>query len=267
CRPVLHDHTHEDKGPLSPEVTSRLPPLDASPEEARQLGYMPHRDDYEREYDMSAEELVSSLQLNNKSEDTEIETALKLAQVDMYIRRLRERYRRKRAVRDYQLVAKFFANHRKDLKKPLTKEQRELRDNMRVFSQFLTAGEHERLINSIERERELRLRLSELLRYRSLGLTTQDEIIHYEQHVAYQRQQQLRQNKAAKLNRKSVVNKHRLYQFTFNLGQQWLCNINTGTSIKKRKKRRRPKFHRRKVHVASRRRIREQQQLSQQQLG
>lgn len=48
CRPILHDHTHEDKGPLSPEVTCRLPPLDATPEEARQLGYMPHRDDYER---------------------------------------------------------------------------------------------------------------------------------------------------------------------------------------------------------------------------
>lgn len=47
-RPVLHDHTHEDKGPLSPEVTSRLPPLDASVEESRQLGYMSHRDDYER---------------------------------------------------------------------------------------------------------------------------------------------------------------------------------------------------------------------------
>ncbi|KAK9737464.1 Zinc finger, ZZ type [Popillia japonica] len=196
CRPILHDHTHEDKGPLSPEVTCRLPPLDATPEEARQLGYMPHRDDYEREYDMSAEELVSSLQLENKSEDSEIETALKLAQVDMYIRRLRERYRRKRVVRDYQLVAKFFSNNRKDIKKPLSKEQRELRDSMRVFSQFLTAGEHERLIASIERERELRLRLSELLRYRSLGLTTQDEIIHYEQHVAYQRQQQLRQSKA-----------------------------------------------------------------------
>lgn len=73
---------------------------------------------------MSAEELVSSLQLNT-AEDTEIETALKLAQVDMYIRRLRERYRRKRVVRDYQLVAKFFPNHRKDgNRKTLTKEQR-----------------------------------------------------------------------------------------------------------------------------------------------
>lgn len=70
---------------------------------------------------------------------------------------------------------------------------RELYDKMRVFAQYLSAGEHERLIASIERERELRHRLSELLRYRSLGLTTQEEIIHYEQHVAYEKQQELKQ--------------------------------------------------------------------------
>ncbi|XP_022913844.1 transcriptional adapter 2B [Onthophagus taurus] len=192
-RPILQEHIGEDKGPLSPDVTSRLPPLDVTPEEARQLGYMSHRDDYEREYDMAAEQLVSSLHLNS-AEEGGMETALKLAQVGMYIRRLRERYRRKRVVRDYQLVAKFFANQRKDInKKPLTKEQKDLRDNMRVFSQFLTSGEHDRLIASVERERELRHRLSELMRYRSVGLTTQDEIIHYEQHAEYQRQQKLRQ--------------------------------------------------------------------------
>lgn len=66
---------------------------------------------------------------------------------------------------------------------------------MRVFSQFLTAGEHERLISNIERERELRHRLSELLKYRSLGLTTQEDIIHFERHAAYQKQQQDRQRK------------------------------------------------------------------------
>lgn len=72
---------------------------------------------------------------------------------------------------------------------------RELRDRMRPFAQFLNSGEHERLIASIERERELRHRLSELKRYRGLGLTTQEEIVHYEQHVAFQRQQ-IRQGKA-----------------------------------------------------------------------
>lgn len=63
---------------------------------------------------------------------------------------------------------------------------------MRVFVQYLSSGEHERFIASIERERELRFRLSELLRYRSLGLTTQDEVIHYEQHSSFERQQQLK---------------------------------------------------------------------------
>lgn len=46
-RPVLNDDVPEDNGPLSPAVTSRLPPLDATPEEAAQLNYMFHRDDYE----------------------------------------------------------------------------------------------------------------------------------------------------------------------------------------------------------------------------
>lgn len=68
---------------------------------------------------------------------------------------------------------------------------------MRVFSQFYTSGEHERLIANIEKERELRHRVSELMKYRSLGLKTQEEIIHYEQHASFQRQQQqMKQNKA-----------------------------------------------------------------------
>ncbi|CAH0550017.1 unnamed protein product [Brassicogethes aeneus] len=195
-RPILYDHVPEDSGPLSPVATSRLPPLEVTPEEARLLGYKPHRDDYEREYNMEAEQLVSKLQLDT-NEDTDLEVALKLSMVDIYTRRLRERARRKRIVRDYQLVSKFFANLRKDPpKRPLTKEQRDLREKTRVFAQFLTSGEHDRVIASIERERELRHRLSELLRYRSLGLTTQEEIIHYEQHAAFQRQQQVRQSKS-----------------------------------------------------------------------
>lgn len=73
---------------------------------------------------MDAEKLVSSLHLDIK-EDSNIELALKLAQVDMYTRCLRERFRRKRVVKDYQLVAKYFANQRKEgNKRLLTKEQR-----------------------------------------------------------------------------------------------------------------------------------------------
>lgn len=111
--PNLTDQTTSaDHGPLSPDLTSKLPPLDITPEEAQQLGYMPQRDDFERDYNHEAESLVSSLFLN-PAEDDDLDIALKLAHVDMYTNNLRERARRKRVVRDYQLVSNFFLSSRR----------------------------------------------------------------------------------------------------------------------------------------------------------
>lgn len=78
-----------------------------------------------QDYNYEAEDLVSSLFLN-PAEDDDLDIALKLAQVDMYTNNLRERARRKRVVRDYQLVATFFASSRKDrgVKKKQTKEEK-----------------------------------------------------------------------------------------------------------------------------------------------
>ncbi|KAL7301548.1 hypothetical protein TKK_0005980 [Trichogramma kaykai] len=183
--PNLTDLTNSDPGPLSPDLTSRLPPLDIQPEEATQLGYMPQRDDFERDYNHEAESLVSSLFLN-PAEDDDLDIALKLAQVDMYTYNLRERARRKRVVRDYQLVSNFFAPSRKDkiIKKKHTKEERDFRERMRVFGQFYTSQEHEQLLTNLEKERELRLRLSELYRYRENGITKHEECPHFEQVLA-----------------------------------------------------------------------------------
>lgn len=70
-----------------------------------------------KEYDMEAEGLISNLSLDPEK-DSEMEISLKLAIIDMYTRRLRERARRKRIVRDYQLVGKYFANIKKDPSRP-----------------------------------------------------------------------------------------------------------------------------------------------------
>lgn len=79
-RPHLLDHTvATDSGPLGNNIIQKLPPLEVSTEEAMQLGYLPNRDDFEREYDPSAEQLVSTLSLNPDDEDTDL--ILKLAQV------------------------------------------------------------------------------------------------------------------------------------------------------------------------------------------
>lgn len=73
---------------------------------------------------MSAEQLVATLQVDTN--DTDVETALKLSMVGMYTRQLREWAKKKRIVKDYQLATKFFADQRKASanKKPLIKEQK-----------------------------------------------------------------------------------------------------------------------------------------------
>lgn len=47
-KPNLIINLAEDEGPLSPAALAKLPPLDATLEEAKILGYKPHRDDFER---------------------------------------------------------------------------------------------------------------------------------------------------------------------------------------------------------------------------
>ncbi|XP_076667458.1 transcriptional adapter 2B isoform X3 [Andrena cerasifolii] len=258
-RPNLTDQTKSDHGPLSPDLTSRLPPLDITPEEAAQLGYMPQRDDFERDYNHEAESLVSSLFLN-PAEDDDLDIALKLAQVDMYTNNLRERARRKRVVRDYQLVSAFFASSRKQdktMKRKQTKEEKEFRDRMRVFAQFYTAQEYEQFLSNLERERELRLRLSELYRYREHGITRHEECAHFEQVMA---QTQGQNDAADHWNEKKSAFVNRLYQFAFHLGQQWTVHTNTPPHLKKKRRRKKLLFHRPKVHC---KRLSQQQLLGQ----
>jgi hypothetical protein len=114
-----------------PELTTTvlLPPIDMSPEEQRALGYMPLRDDFEREYKNDAEVLLSNLALanqqlvylnnNNKADlnlhqqscdqtnggnEDLIDFEFKLTLIQMYRECLTERQRFKMIARDYGLI-------------------------------------------------------------------------------------------------------------------------------------------------------------------
>lgn len=62
--------------------------------EQLELGYMPLRDDFEREHDNGAESIISGMMVGG--DDDEVEEALKLAHIDMYSQRLKQRESRKR---------------------------------------------------------------------------------------------------------------------------------------------------------------------------
>lgn len=260
-RPHLTDHTENDTGPLSQLLTQKLPPLDVTPEEASQLGYMPNRDDFEREYDPSAEQLVSTLSLNPDDDDVDI--VLKLAQIDIYTRRLRERARRKRQVRDYQLVSNFFRGVNRGVR--LSREQRDFRDRFRVYGQFYTAHEFDRTLASIEREKALRVRLSELNRYRWNGLTRIDECVHFEQHAAAAQHKNTGPYGSGRTFACVISpNGQRIpgcirqcYTSSGHTGQWRAANVIYAIAAQKNRKRKRRskkfKFHRTKIHAPHRR--------------
>lgn len=190
------EHTVPDTGPLSPTLGSSLPSQPPSTEENTILGYMPHRDDFEREWDNDAETTIAPLFIH-PVDDEDVDMALKLAQVDMYMRRLRERSRRKRVVRDFQVVPQFFKKEREKAQVPPKKKSKDdkeaVAEKLRTISQFQTASEHNNLINSIVRERELRTRIRELLRYRRNGIRHVEECHEFE--VARSRRDRKKENK------------------------------------------------------------------------
>ena len=91
------DHTKES------EITILLPPIEMSPEEQRALGYMPLRDDFEREYKNDAETLLSNLVMS-PTEDDETDVEIKLTLIKMYRQCLAERQRLKKIARQYGLI-------------------------------------------------------------------------------------------------------------------------------------------------------------------
>lgn len=263
-RPVLVDHTlEEDLGPLSPIFTTKLPLLDITQEEATHLGYMANRDDFEREYDTTAEKLVSVLALD--PDDEEEDLLLKLAQIDIYARRIRERARRKRLARDYQLAANFFRGYIKRIRQ--SRDQREFRERLRTFGQFYTSNEFDRLVNSLERERALRIRLSELNRYRYNGITKIDETLHFEQHVAtYGRYTGPyghgkthcgvigpNGERIPGIWRQIFMGQPRLRRLRHATHHVEAASTSPGAANRRKKRRNRLKFHRPKNHVAHRR--------------
>ncbi|XP_047655629.1 transcriptional adapter 2-beta isoform X2 [Phacochoerus africanus] len=156
--------------------------LHISVAEQQQLGYMPLRDDYEIEYDQDAETLISGLSVNYDDDDVEIE--LKRAHVDMYVRKLKERQRRKNIARDYNLVPAFLGKDKKEkekaAKRKVTKEEKELRLKLRPLYQFMSCKEFDDLFENMHKEKMLRAKIRELQRYRRNGITKMEESAEYE---------------------------------------------------------------------------------------
>ena len=93
--------------------------------------------------------------------------------LEIYNKRLDERIERKKFLVDRGLL---------DLKKQnmldrnRTKEEKEVYNLLKVFARFHSADEHEKLVQNIVKERNIRRRIEELMTYKKLGLKNFEDI-------------------------------------------------------------------------------------------
>ncbi|XP_023357948.2 transcriptional adapter 2-alpha isoform X2 [Sarcophilus harrisii] len=129
-------------------------------------GYMPARADFIEEFDNYAEWDLRDIDF--VEDDSDILHALKIAVVDIYHSRLKERQRRKKIIRDHGLInlKKFQLMERR-----YPKEVQDLYETMRRFARIVGPVEHDKFIESYALEFELRREIKRLQEYRTAGIT------------------------------------------------------------------------------------------------
>ncbi|KZV54326.1 hypothetical protein F511_03581 [Dorcoceras hygrometricum] len=120
------------------------------------FGYNSKRQDFEIEYDNEAEKLLADMEF--KDRDTEAEHFLKVQILNVYNKRLDERKRRKDFVLDRSLMIV------DPSEKNLTLDERELCDQLKVFTRFHSKEKHDELLSSVIEEHRILKRIQDLQR-------------------------------------------------------------------------------------------------------
>jgi transcriptional adapter 2-alpha len=132
---------------------------------------MPLRGDFDVEYDNEAELFLAEMEFMEGDDATEIDLKKKI--LEIYNKRLDERVKRKNFVIERGLLDLKKQNH---LERSRSSEEKEIYNLMKIFARFQTEDEHERLVQNIVKERNLRRRIEELKAYKELNLKTFEEV-------------------------------------------------------------------------------------------
>ncbi|MBW04650.1 Transcriptional adapter 2-alpha, partial [Eschrichtius robustus] len=127
---------------------------------------MPARADFNEEFDNYAEWDLRDIDF--VEDDSDILHTLKMAVVDIYHSRLKERQRGKKIIRDHGLInlGKFQL-----MERLYPKEVQDLYETMRRFARIMAPVEHDKFIESHALEFELRREIKRLQEYRTAGIT------------------------------------------------------------------------------------------------
>ncbi|KAL9183826.1 hypothetical protein ACHAXT_004682 [Thalassiosira profunda] len=142
---------------------------------AELAGYMPRRGDFDMEWDNDAEKIIAEMEFN--ADDTKADRDLKLAVIEIFNKKLKEREKRRKFVIENKLL-----NYRENQEKmwKLPPDERHLVQRLRMFARFHTREEHEAFVNKVLEAKRLRKEIAKLQMYRRLGITSLADAERYE---------------------------------------------------------------------------------------
>lgn len=133
-------------------------------------GWMPKREDFVYEWDNEAEDIIGDMGICD--DDPVNEKSLRLRVLEIYCRKLDERERRKKFVIERNLTD---VKGHQELDKKYSKEERELREKLKVFMRYVPKEDFENFINGLLSESDVRTRIEILREGRALGATSFEE--------------------------------------------------------------------------------------------
>lgn len=132
---------------------------------------MPKRRDFDNEYDMELDRVLEDMEFFSDDNDDDIDFKQKM--LIYYNQKLDERIERKNFVIDRGLLD-LKRLQQKSQEKRKNKEERDIMNGMKVFARYSTHDDHERIVNSLIKERNIRELISQLRQFQKNGLTSFD---------------------------------------------------------------------------------------------
>ncbi|XP_047484715.1 transcriptional adapter 2-alpha-like isoform X1 [Penaeus chinensis] len=143
-------------------------------------GYNAARGDFDIEHDHGAESDIQDLDLKLFEDDEKpsLGMELQIALLDIYRRRLGERFKRKKIMRDHGLIA--MSRAIMSLNRYRSSVSQNLGEALQKFHSILGSEELDMLLEGLKWEAELKRQINDLMEYRTNGISKQTNIITYE---------------------------------------------------------------------------------------
>ena len=135
---------------------------------------MRKRRDFDYEYDYDLDEVLAEMEFFSDENEEEIDYKDKM--IKYYLSRQEERIDRKQFVIERGLLDIKKQPAKPLLEKKKTKEERDIVNSMKSFSRFIKPQDHERMVNNLIKERQLREIINQLKQFHKGGLTGLDQI-------------------------------------------------------------------------------------------